>query len=204
MLSHSTTPPAHVPAAWRYGDTAVTLHWVIALLLPAMAALGWYMMSSEEQTGSSWYFELHQSIGIVVALLVAARIAWRLTHRPQLLPPTVPMWQVRLSRVTQALLYGLMVLMPVTGYLGASYSKAGVKFFGADTPRLGLPDHDLSEQFFGVHSAMVWVLVALVSVHVVGALHHMLRRKDGVFQRMIFGRKKPDDNRRAGKSDGAT
>lgn len=204
MLSHSTAPPAPVPTAWRYGGAAVTLHWVIALLLPVMAALGWYMMSIEEETGSNWYFELHKSIGIVVALLVAARIAWRLTHRPQPLPPTVPMWQVRLSRVTQALLYGLMVLMPVTGYLGASYSKEGVKFFSADTPRWALPDHDLAEQFFGIHSALIWVLVALIGVHVAGALHHLLRRKDGVFQRMIFGRGKHDDDKRAEGSDGAT
>ena len=155
-----------------------------------MAALGWYMMSIEEEAGSSWYFELHKSIGLVVALLVAARIAWRLTHRPQPLPPTVPMWQVRLSRVTQALLYGLMVLMPVTGYLGASYSKAGVKFFGADTVRWALPHHDLSEQYFGVHSVLIWVLVALIGVHVAGALHHLLRRKDGVFQRMVSKRQR--------------
>ena len=203
MIPHPTAPPAHVPAAWRYGGTAVTLHWVIALLLPAMAALGWYMMSIEEEPGSGWYFELHKSIGLVVALLVAVRIAWRLTHRPQPLPTTVPGWQVRLSQVTQALLYALMVFMPVTGYLGASYSKVGVKFFGANTPRWALPDHDLAEQFFGVHSTLVWVLVALIGVHVAGALHHLLRRKDGVFQRMTFGRGKHDDNRLAGESDGA-
>ena len=119
MLSHSRARPVPVSPAWRYGGTAVTLHWVIALLLTVMDTLGRYMMSIEEETGSSWHFELHKLIGIVVALLVAARIAWRLAHLPQPLPPTVQMWQVRLSRVTQALLYGLMVLMPVTGYLGA-------------------------------------------------------------------------------------
>ena len=83
MIPHPTAPPAHVPAAWRYGGTAVTLHWVIALLLPAMAALGWYMMSIEEQAGSNWYFELHKSIGIVVALLVVSSVVWIVWRRRQ-------------------------------------------------------------------------------------------------------------------------
>ena len=91
-----------------------------------------------------------------------------------------------MSQATQALLYVLMVFMPVTGYPGASYSKAGVKFFGADAPRWALPDHDLAERFFGVHSVLIWVLVALIALHVLGALNHGLKRKDGVLQRMLF------------------
>lgn len=79
-----------------------------------------------------------------------------------------------------------------------------MKFFGANTAQWALPDHDLAEQFFGVHCALIWVLVALVGVHVVGTLHHLLWRKDVVFQPMIFGRGKPGKNRRAGASDGAT
>ena len=181
---------ATAPPAWRYRATAIVLHWGLALLFTAMVALGWYMLSIEDEPGSGWYFDLHKSIGLVVALLIGVRIAWRLTHRPQPLPPAVPRWQVRSAQVTQALLYGLMVLIPLTGYLGASYSKAGVSFFGVPTARWRLPDHDLAEQFFGIHGVLVWVLVALIGVHVAGALHHLMRRKDGVFLRMTFGRRK--------------
>ncbi len=190
MNAHPTDVPPQVYVAWRYSGIAAALHWLLALLLPTMAALGWYMMSIEEQTGSSWYFELHKSIGIVVALLVTARIVWRIYHRPKSLPPTVPVWQARLSKATQAMLYLLMVLMPITGYLGASYSKTGVKLFGEDTPRWTLPDHDLSEQFFGVHAVLIWVLIVLIGLHVLGAINHGLIRKDGVFQRMTFKRQR--------------
>jgi cytochrome b561 len=172
---------------WRYGGTAVGLHWLLALLLSFIAALGWYMMSVEDEPGSGRYFELHKSIGLVIALLVAARIVWRLTHRPASLPTGVPPWQVRLSAVSVGLLYALMVLMPLTGYLGASYSKSGVPFFGLATPRWALPDHDTAERFFDIHGVLIWVLVALVAVHVLGALKHLLIDKDGVFQRMGFG-----------------
>lgn len=190
MNARLTDVPPQVSVAWYYSGIAVTLHWLLALLLLTMAALGWYMMSIEEQAGSNWYFELHKSIGIVVALLVVTRIAWRINHRPKTLPPTVPVWQTWLSKVTQTMLYLLMVLMPITGYLGASYSKTGVKLFGEETPRWTLPDHDLSEQLFGVHAVLIWVLIVLIGLHVVGALNHRFIRKDGVFQRMSFKRQR--------------
>ncbi len=147
------------------------------------------MLSIEDEPGSGWYFDLHKSVGLGVVLLVGARIAWRLTHRPQPLPPTVPKWQRRSALATQALLYGLMVPIPLTGYLGASYSKAGVSFFGIPTARWLLPDHDLAEQFFGIHGVPIWVPVALIRVHVAGALHHLMQRKDGMSLRMTFGRR---------------
>src|SRR5664279_3427671 len=179
--------PAPLPMqAWRYGRTAIVLHWTVAVLLAATTVLGWFMMSIEHEPGSDRYFELHKSVGIVIALLIAARVAWRLANRPEELPASVPMWQVRLARVTQVVLYLLMVLVPITGYLGASYSEAGVKVFGLVTPTWALPDHDRAEQFFDIHSALVWVLVALLAAHVAGAIKHLLVDKDGVYQRMVF------------------
>ena len=180
------TPAPLQLQAWCYGRTAVVLHWTVAVLLTATAGLGWYMMSIEREPGSSWYFDLHKSVGIVIAFLVAARVLWRVANRPEELPVSVPIWQARLARVTQALLYVLIVLVPITGYLGASYSKAGVKWFGLATPAWALPDHDRAEQFFDVHSALVWVLVVMVGMHVAAALKHLLVDKDGVYQRMGF------------------
>jgi cytochrome b561 len=191
-MNPDTTPsfPAARPGRatpWRYDLAAVGLHWLLALLLTFIAALGWYMMSVEDEPGSGRYFELHKSLGLVIAALVAARILWRLTHRPAALPASVPAWQARLSAVTVGLLYALMVLLPITGYLGASYSKHGVALFGLATPQWALPDHDTAEWFFDIHGVLIWVLVALVAVHVLGALKHLLIDKDGVFQRMGFG-----------------
>ena len=173
-------------ADWRYSRPAALLHWSVAILLMAMAALGWFMMTIEEDPGSVWYFDLHKSFGLVLAALVALRLIWRLTHRPEALPATLPAWQIRLAHWTQFLLYVLMVLMPLTGYLGASYSKKGVQFFGISTPHWALPNHDLAEQFYGIHSALIWAIVALVALHVLGALKHLLMDKDAVFRRMWF------------------
>ncbi len=181
--STETSRPAAVP--WRYSRTAVVLHWLLAVLLTLTTAIGWRMMFIEHEPGSEAFFDLHKSIGLIIATLVVARVIWRLTHRPEPLPPG-PLWSARLAAITHALLYLLMVALPITGYLGASYSKAGVQWFGMATPRWALPDHDRAEQFFDVHFVLVWMLVALVALHVLGGLKHLLVDKDRVFHRMWF------------------
>lgn len=187
-MTLNTLPPPS-PLTWRYTRTAIALHWGLALLIAFMAALGWYMMSIEDEPGSGWYFNLHKSLGIVLALLVVVRIGWRSRNRPEPLSTVIPKWQRQLSRATQWLLYLLMVLVPAAGYIGASYTKKGVLWFGLATPQWAVPDHDRAEQFFDIHSALVWVLVVLVGLHVLGALKHLLVDHDGVFQRMWFRRR---------------
>lgn len=172
--------------SWRYGAPAVLLHWLLAVLIAGLVGIGWYMMSIEDDPGSDWYFNIHKSFGIVVFGLVLLRIIWRATHRPIPLPVSLPKWQVSLSHVTEWALYGCMLLMPILGFLGASYSKSGVALFGAPLPSWTVPNHDTAELFFGLHSALAWVLVVLVAVHAVGGLKHLLVDKDGVFQRMWF------------------
>ena len=169
---------------WRYGSVAIALHWVLAALIVGMLALGWFMMTIEKQPQGPWYFDLHRSVGLVVFALVLLRILWRFAHRPEALPSSVMRWQVTLSWFTQYLLYACMVVMPVTGFLGSAYSKAGVRFFGLALPAWATPSDATAEWFFSVHSTTVWILVALVVLHVAGGLKHLVVDRDGVFQRM--------------------
>jgi cytochrome b561 len=171
-----------------YAPVAVLLHWALALLIISMVGLGWYMMSIEEDPGSVWYFNLHKSIGLLIAGLVALRLVWRLGHAPSRLPASVTPWQASASSVGHKLLYGAMVAMPLFGIVGSMLSKKGLIFFGTPLPRVFEPNHDLAEIFFGAHSVTTWILVALICLHVLAALKHLLVDKDGVFQRMWFAK----------------
>jgi cytochrome b561 len=180
-------PQADSPAArpWRYSRTAIALHWLLAILITLTTAIGWRMMWIEHQPGSEQFFELHKSIGLIIATLVVVRVLWRLTHRPE--PrPAGPAWEARLASATHGVLYVLMVALPITGYLGASFSKAGVQWFGIATPRWTAPDHDTAELFFDAHAVFLWTMVALLALHVAGALKHVLVDRDGSFRRMWF------------------
>jgi cytochrome b561 len=168
----------------RYTPLAIFLHWLLAVLIVAMIGVGWYMMSIEDEPGSDWYFNLHKSVGIVVAVLIVLRLAWRLGHRPHALPSSVARWQATASRATHWLLYLAMLAMPIAGFIGALLSKSGIVFFGWQVPRLMAENHDLSEIFFDAHSVIAWILVALIVLHVLAGLKHLVYDKDGVFQRM--------------------
>ncbi|MEN3290763.1 MAG: hypothetical protein V7642_16 [Burkholderiales bacterium] len=181
-------PPNEIlmESEWHYRRPAVTLHWLLAILIVAQVALGIYMMSVEDDPGSERYFILHMSTGIMIGTLVLLRVAWRLTHKPARLPRSVARWEVRATHMVQWLLYACMLAMPVTGYLGASFSREGVVLFGLPLSAWASSNKELSEEFFSIHMMIAVVLVALVGLHVLGALKHLLIDKDRVFQRMWY------------------
>jgi cytochrome b561 len=151
-----------------------------------MVAVGWYMTSIEDEPGADRFFNLHKSTGIVVFTLVLVRLAWRVRHRPAALPASMPKWQVLAAATVHRLLYACMVLMPVTGFLGASHTTSGVAFFGLQLPRWRTADRDTAELILGLHGTIAWILVALVALHTLAGLKHLLVDRDRVFQRMWF------------------
>jgi cytochrome b561 len=171
---------------WRYAPPAVILHWLLAVLIAGMLTVGLYMTSIEDDPESDFWFALHKSFGLVVFTLVLLRMAWRLTHRPAELPASLPHWEVLASTIVQWLLYLCMLLMPLTGFVGASYTKTGIAFFGLPLARWRDPDRAMSELFFEVHETLAWILLGLVAVHALGGLKHLLVDRDRVFQRMWF------------------
>ena len=91
---------------------------------------------------------------------------------------------MKVASLNHVLLYVFLVLMPITGFLGVSVSGEPIAFFGIPLPVWTSVNDTLKEQFFTAHSIIAWALVALVSLHVLGALKHLLIDKDSVFGRM--------------------
>jgi cytochrome b561 len=179
--------PAATDAHWRYGPPAIVLHWLVALLIFTMFGLGWYMMAIEHRPGGAdWWFNLHRSLGLTAGGLIVLRLLWRASHQPAPLPGAVPFWERKLSLAAHWLLYACMIVMPLTGYLGAAYSKSGAAFFGYRLPFWSGPGRDLSKLFFTIHSSLVWVFVTVIVLHAAGGLKHLLANKDKVFHRMWF------------------
>jgi cytochrome b561 len=185
-MTEQAVSSANLSAHWKYTPPAVVLHWLVALLIVGLLCLGWYMMAIEKQPGADWYFNLHRSLGVLLAGLVVLRVLWRVSHRPAELPAGVPMWEKQLALAAHWLLYACMVVMPLTGYLGAAYNKSGVAFFGIALPFWAENSRNLSKLFFTVHAGLVWIIVAAVVLHALAGFKHLLVNKDQVFQRMWF------------------
>ena len=115
----------------RYSRFAVWLHWIIAVLVIVMIAMGIYMSDIPKGTPDrAFFFNLHKSIGLTTGLLVLVRVWWRHKNPPPSLPSDIPAWQVIVSRVSHAALYGCLVVMPAVGFAASQFTKYGVTYFG--------------------------------------------------------------------------
>lgn len=170
----------------RYTAIAIALHWVVALAALGQIALGWWMLDlpkSPPGLRADW-FNVHKSIGLCIGVLMLARLGWRLRHPPPPLPASVPRWQVLASRASHWLLYACLLAMPLAGYLGSSFTRYPVKFFGFALPHWGWDSPPLKAFFSTVHYICAWALTLLVALHIAAALKHLLVDRDGVFRRM--------------------
>jgi cytochrome b561 len=194
-------------AATRYTKTAKILHWLIAVAIFGMFALGWYMSElpkegpkqmaydlfdwgiytwtlSEEASPRTFYFNLHKSIGISILALIVVRIFWRITHKAPAMLASYKAWETKLANGVHRLLYVLMVALPLSGLVMAVASKYGVKWFGLEFIS-GLDNKPLREAFKEVHEIVGVVILLIIIVHILGALKHKFIDKDETLDRIL-------------------
>lgn len=172
------------PAAIRYTLTAQALHWLTALFILAILPVAWVMISLPEGPDRALMFVVHRSLGITILVLIAARLAWRAANPPPPMPGGTSRALEWVGRLTHWLLYGLLILMPVTGYLQSGNGKP-VSYFGLfNLP--GFPKNkavdDVAET---LHLAGQWGIYALIGLHLLATVWHMAIRRDGLLNRMM-------------------
>ncbi|MEO9969461.1 MAG: cytochrome b/b6 domain-containing protein [Hyphomonadaceae bacterium] len=187
---------ANSPATERYTSVAITLHWIIALLLGAMIGLG-RNMHDAEHVPIEWMFQLHKSVGITVLVLMIARLVWRLMNRPPPLPAAMKQVEKRASHWVHIGLYALVFALPISGWIMVSVSPFAIAtvLYGtigwphiAWLPELALETRQaIYPSVKNVHEIMSWALIALFALHIVGAVKHELSDEEGVMKRMIPG-----------------
>jgi cytochrome b561 len=171
----------------RWGSVQIGLHWTIAaLVLFIQVPAGITMVAVEPGTVQNVCYNIHKTNGIVIFLLAIVRLGWRWSHPVPLLPADMPLWQARLARTTHALLYLVLFLMPITGFLYTAMGSFPVPFFMVyDLAPLVPVNKPLAEVFKYAHLILQFLLYAVVALHVAGALQHHLVRRDGILRRML-------------------
>jgi cytochrome b561 len=168
-----------------YTRTAVALHWFVALLITAGFTLGNYMTELHMSPRKLRLYSYHKWIGITVLGLVLIRLVWRLTHQP---PPDEPMprWQRIAAHLTHWLLYLLMIVTPIVGWLYSSASGYPVVYLKLwQLPDLVSKNADLAKVLVKVHGSLAWTLFAVVVLHVAAAFKHHFFDRDSTLKRML-------------------
>jgi len=180
----------------RYTTVAIVLHWLIAVSIVGMLFGGWYMTDLPDGApGQYALYQFHKSLGITILLLTVARIIWRVMNPPPPLPDDMNGLEKTASHLVHLGFYGLMIALPLTGWL---YSSVSVKLdvptvlFGLiswpDVPFVeGLKTEGASGIVNFIHGRLAWVALLLLALHLAGAIKHELSAEEGVLKRMIPG-----------------
>ncbi|KTC78607.1 cytochrome b [Legionella cincinnatiensis] len=168
----------------HFGIVAILLHWIIALLIIGLLALGLYMVPLPWSPEKLKFYGWHKEYGFLVLFLAIFRIIWRMSNEmPELALP----WLEKIAaRSMHWAFYGFMFAMPITGWLITSSAGLPASFFGLFTlPNLVAPDENKRILFEWIHQWLGYALIAAICMHAAAALKHHFINKDDILRRMF-------------------
>ena len=171
-----------------YGGIAKTFHWLVFALMSGAFVIGFYMADLPLSPQKLQLYSWHKWNGVTIFALVLLRLTWRLLNPPPALPGGMSDWERRAAEISHRLLYLLMLVMPITGWLMSSAKGFQTVWFGV----LPLPDllhknPPLGEALEEVHATLGVIILCFVGLHVLAALKHHFIDRDDVLARMTPG-----------------
>ena len=168
-----------------YGWVSIVFHWVSAIIVIGMFALGWWMVDLNYY--SSWYTDAphyHKSVGLLLVALMLVRLTWNLSQKTP--TPLGTKWEIKAAKLAHLLLYLLVFSLFISGYLISTADERGITIFNWFT--LGSLGRFFAEQedIAGmVHEYVAYVLIGLASLHGLAALKHHFINNDNTLVRML-------------------
>ena len=175
-----------------YNLPARVLHWLVLGLLTVQFIGAQIMPEGEDEAVQSApaagsLVDWHMSLGVLIALVIVVRLAWRATWTAPALPDALPAWQEKAARLTHVALYGLLLAIPFAGWAWASAKGWTVTLFHTLALPALLPSGTLTELFGDLHALLANLMLAMVVLHVAAALWHQYVLRDNLLARMWRG-----------------
>ncbi len=170
----------------QFTRSAIILHWIIAVSTIFLFVSSWWMLALPYNEFRVFPFQLHKNVGLTLALLLSLLLYVRLQHKPDpIQSPAYTQWMHKLASFTHIALYVLIFVGCISGFMSSSFSGWGTTIWWAiELSEWGWEDRELNELFSTVHLWTCWALLAVIILHVAGAVYHAFRR-DGVVDRML-------------------
>ena len=182
----------------RYSRTAMTLHWIIALLMIVNVGLAWTWPYVADESVRP-LIDNHKSIGITVLGLALLRLLWRIGHRPPAMP-AYARWERAAAHAVHGLLYLIMLGLPLTGWIMDSAWKDAAThpmyfWHSFEWPRIGFimaldpaTKKGIHDVFGAAHEILGKILYGLFVLHVAGALKHQFQGHREIQRMWPWGR----------------
>jgi cytochrome b561 len=171
-----------------WGAPAKLFHWVMAALILAQIALGVMAASWRLSPTKLNLFFWHKSTGMLILLLLALRLLWRLANSTPALPSGMAAWERTAAQLSHGLLYVLMIALPVTGWIVNSASNIPFRIFWLiPLPAIVAPDKATADLVALVHGGLFALLALVLVAHIGAALRHHFVKRNTVLVRMLPG-----------------
>lgn len=172
----------------EWGSLARALHWVIAIGIFALLYLGWMQSDlprGDEKTAIRF---IHASIALAVLALMLLRVAWRWMNETPASPAGMPAAQKAVSTLVHLGLYVAIFVQLVSGAMTVATNGTPLPFFDLFSVPLPVAEnHDAHEFWEEIHEPAWYALVALIGLHVLGALYNHFVAKNDILRRMTHG-----------------
>lgn len=167
----------------RYSTAIRSLHWTMAICIAVAMIIGFYVNDfPKEWRRAAW--ELHQSLGLLVGLLLPVRLWFRYSE-PQPALNTKPGLETLIAKAVHLTLYGSMLLMAGSGYAMKALAGKTVPFFGTQFPALLPFAPELARLARHWHEPFALLLLALIALHIAGAVKHAWIDNHPIWKRII-------------------
>ena len=178
-----------------WGSIAKGFHWIIAALIFTQFGLGWIADEWPRSPTKVDLFVWHKSIGILILTLVVLRICWRMLNRVPDLPAATSRMERWGAHASHAVLYLLIVAMPISGWVINSAANFPLKLFWlVPLPNIVAPSKATQTLAANIHLGLFWTLATVVTIHIAAALRHHFVKRDDVLIRMLPGESTAVDN----------
>lgn len=170
----------------RYGLLSIGLHWLMLLQLVAVYACidlrEFFPKGSDSREALKFW---HFSLGLSVFLMVWIRLVVHITGPVPGIVPASPAWQSVPGKLVHVALYGLMIALPVLGWLILSAEGKAIPFFGWQLPALVAEDKGLADWIKEIHETGGTIGYFVIGLHALAALFHHYVQRDNTLRRML-------------------
>ncbi|AKH68448.1 cytochrome B561 [Spongiibacter sp. IMCC21906] len=177
----------------RYGWGSVSLHWLMAITVIGMFALGIWMRDLSYY--DPWYRQgpfIHKSIGILLLGALLFRLLWKAFNIRPHHDPSLKPWEKRTATLTHVSLYILMLALMAAGYLISTADGRAISVFDWFSVPATIKDIPNQEDIAGdVHEILAWILIILAGVHAAAALKHHFIDDDTTLVKMLGRARRP-------------